>query len=420
MVLPDGQQIDRFRVEVRLGQGSIAQVYKATDLSGGRAVALKLVDSPLGMDPGFQRGVLEIAHEPTIRGERGLLPIEEARLIGDRLALTMEYMAGGSLAGLFWRPPGSRRDLVARLRLCADAAGTLGALHSIGLPHGGVTPGNLLLAAPLGETPATLRVGDFGLAVHASTRMGRLVGNPIYCAPERFDAQVSPASDIYSLGVILYEAITGQPPFQGASIAETARKHRQEPPPPLSLFQTNLPASLEAAVLRCLAKDLAGRFLSGAELSSALRLIIEELDPPPAQAARPPLPATELLDPSAPRVHVLDAQGSLVSSHILRQGQSSAGRRSHNAIVLPSDNTVISREHLSITWDGHCVRVEDRSSNGTARRDGSRLHARVAEPWQWHEELLVGEFVLVLIPPPAASPTQIAAPPDPPRSTPDP
>ena len=400
MRLQIGQPIDRFQIELELGRGSIARVYRVADLRGGQTLALKSFDEALARDAGFQRGVLELSLEPTTKGQSSLVQLGEARQIGDLLLLPMEHMAGGSLVGLLQRPPPSRRELVGRLRLFAAAAEALAVLHALGVPHGSVAPGNLLLSAPPGDPAAALKLGDFNLAIHAATRIGRLVGNPIYFAPEHFDAQLVPASDIYSLGIVLYEAITGQPPFQCASMSEAAQKHRHEPPPGLSQFQHGLPSSLEALVLRCLAKEPAARFASGSELLHALQQTINELDPPPPPLFEP----TIVLHGLTPAVLVYDAQRRLIKSYHLQPGETTVGRKSSSMIVLPVNDTIVSRLHLLITWDGQQVRVTDCSANGTLRQDATRLNLRVAEPWAWNEELRIGEFTLVLHPPPASDP----------------
>jgi len=401
MDLHVGQQIDRFRVEVEIGRGSIARVYKVNDRQSGRVYALKIFDESLARDKGFQRGVLDLSQESATKGQEGLVQMEEARLIDGLLALPMEYVVGGSLVGMLKQPPQSRRKLVQRLRLLASAAEALAVLHALGVPHGNLMPGNLLLSAPADDPSARLKLGDSSLSILASRRTGRLVGNPIYFAPECFKAQMSLASDIYGLGIVLYEAITGQPPFYSARMAEAEQKHLQEPPPPLSLFQPGLPSDLEALVLRCLAKNPAARFASSAELLSVLQHSIAALDPTPAPPPTPVVAPTIRFQGTAPAVFVYDGQRCLLNTYQLQPSETTVGRTSSNMIVLPTNDTAISRVHLLITWDGQQVSATDRSSNGTFRRDGTRLALRVSEVWPWNEELRIDEFILVLHPPSA-------------------
>jgi hypothetical protein len=156
--------------------------------------------------------------------------------------------------------------------------------------------------------------------------------------------------------------------------------------------------------MRCLAKEPTARYASGAELLNELQQVIAELDPMPASPLPAPIPPTIKINTAAPTVHVFDGQRQMLTIYPLQPGQTIVGRQSRSAIVLPATDTVISREHLAIFWDGQQVSITDRSANGTFRRDGSRLMMGITEVWPWHEELRIGEFVLVVQPPSSADP----------------
>jgi serine/threonine-protein kinase len=402
-----GEQLGPYRLVHELGRGSIATVFGATRNTGEPMVALKLFAPDLAGDASFQQRALRLSRAPELAQQPGLMRLHQTELVGDALILPMELMAGGSLLNPLKSAPRSRHELVERLRRLVAVASTLAELHALSIIHGNITPGNMLLDAPHNVAGATLKLGDVSLAIYATMTRGRLVGNPIYMAPERFQAELSPASDVYAFGVTLYEAVCGQPPFQVGGMAEASQKHQHEPVPSPSLFQMGLPATLETLVLGCLAKDPAAR-PAGATLVQTLKAAIDELDPPPAPAAPAPLLPTLRIVDGAPSIKVFGPEGQAVGNYPLRMGLTSVGRQSRNEIALPVSDTNVSREHLRISWDGQRIAVTDCSANGTFREDGTRLHAGVAESWAWHTRLRIAEFTLVLEPPQAAAaPTTI-------------
>jgi hypothetical protein len=181
----------------------------------------------------------------------------------------LELCPGGSLAQRFAAgplPAAAAAGLVSRLARAVHAA------HQAGLIHRDLKPGNVLLAAD-----GTPKVSDFGLAKQLGagdrTRSGAILGTPNYMAPEQaagHNRAVTPASDVYALGAILYEALTGRPPFQAATLLETLEQVlRQEPPGPRRL-RADVPADLEAVALQCLEKAPGRRYASAAELADDL------------------------------------------------------------------------------------------------------------------------------------------------------
>jgi eukaryotic-like serine/threonine-protein kinase len=257
-----------YRVETLLGTGAAGPVYRARHTPTGRTVALRLLHPPLAEAPGtatrfdeLMAAVASLRHPNLAEvfehgADEGLLfvatPLAFARL--------RERLAGGALAP----------QLAASI--ARQAAAGLAYAHEHGLVHGGVKPENLLLAGD--DDDPTVRVVDLGLAalVEAADTGGTAatMGAPAYTAPEQYLGQpASAASDVYALGVVLYEALAGRLPFPAASIAEAAQQHVSAPPPPLRDAQPHIPAELEILVLRCLAKQPAER-PGAAELAAAL------------------------------------------------------------------------------------------------------------------------------------------------------
>lgn len=295
---------NRFRIDGRLGAGGYGTVYRATQLSVDRPVALKILHA-------------DLAHraEVTARFER------EARLAsrvrhpnavtmldfgadGDRLYLAMEYVDGPSLRRVLkddgpmpWQQVVALAD-----RICA----ALGAAHALGLVHRDLKPANILMSTIDGQRQPV--VIDFGLAKvfegddhETLTRTDVMIGTPAYMSPESVVGEPLDArSDLYSLGIVLYQALSGAVPFKGRTPIETATQQIGEPPPPLvERVPTPAPAALIALVERLLAKDPTERPASAAELRARLAGIDGDDDATIAVAIEPGRPSADDADERA-------------------------------------------------------------------------------------------------------------------------
>src|SRR5262245_2871317 len=267
-----GQRIgERYHVLSLLGSGGMGQVFRVRDETTGQELALKVL-RPLDGDDAdrvrrFQREIqvlTRIRHPAVVRildsgaGDSGLYFVTEL-VDGEDLKLAIRR-----------RGPWPAADVAALGATLADA---LTAAHAQGVVHRDVKPHNVMLARD-----GSVRLLDFGLArgsgidVSTLTRTGTMLGTPGYMSPEQFDAHgVDERSDLYSLGVVLFEMLTGKLPFGGQTPIAVAIAHKTEPPPLPRTLRPGVPAWIEHVVMRCLEKEPAKRFATAAELSAELR-----------------------------------------------------------------------------------------------------------------------------------------------------
>ena len=264
----------------KLGQGGMGTVWKAQDLGLQRTVAVKLLSGELAVDPDFVARFQREARYLARVKHPNLVTIYDVVTAGAIPYLVMEYVEGSTLARRLAKgamPWGEAEPLLKELLEAVSA------IHAAGLVHRDLKPANILL-----DASGRVKVMDFGLAKDASaaalTQEGMLLGTPEYMSPEQArGAAVSPASDVYALGIIAYQMLSGKPPFKGAGTGATLRMQCQDDPAPLAA--QGLPPSEAAWILRALAKEPEARFKDASEMRRALGARI----PAPSPAA--PLPA---------------------------------------------------------------------------------------------------------------------------------
>jgi YVTN family beta-propeller protein len=263
-------------------------VYRAEDLRLGRKVALKLLASHLTEDARFRSRFLTESRLAASIDHAGIVPIYEAGESEGHLYIAMRYVEGTDLGSLLRRegPLEPRRaiNLVAQLGRALDAA------HAQGLAHRDVKPSNALIATEGGGEHVYL--ADFGLTRHIGTpgvtAPDQLVGTLGYLAPERIAGEPADGgADLYSLGCVLYEALTGEVPFPRNSEVATIYAHLEDEPPRPSERRPGVPVALDAVVARALAKDPERRWRSGADLVAAASAALA----PGMGAAAPATPA---------------------------------------------------------------------------------------------------------------------------------
>jgi WD40 repeat protein len=270
-------EIPGYEIEGVLGRGGMGVVYLAWHAPLKRRCALKMIIAGADDDDDVEMRVRFLSEAETVARLEHPNVVRIHR-IGDhegRLYLELEYVAGGSLAsrldGTPW-PPRAAAELVEPL------AGAAAAAHALGIVHRDLKPANVLIAAD-----GTPKVSDFGVAKSLDvdsdlTRTGAIVGTPSYMAPEQAMSRherVGPWSDIYSLGAILYELLTGRPPFKAATVMETLEQVKATEPVPPSRLQPGLPRDVETIVLKCLAKEPSRRYEAAEALADDLRRFLE-------------------------------------------------------------------------------------------------------------------------------------------------
>jgi WD40 repeat protein len=267
-------QIDCYEVEGVLGRGGMGIVYRARHLKLNRIVALKMLLAGPYASP---QEVARFLRESRAVAELQHPHIVQVHDVGDldgRPYFTMEFVEGGSLAEDLAGTPQLARRTAELVALLADAVHLA---HTKGIIHRDLKPANILLTAD--RTP---KIADFGLARHVDgdpmlTMSDARIGTPSYMAPEQALGKlgiVGPPVDIYALGAILYEMLTGRPPFRAETAIETERQVITVEAVPPSRLNANVPRDLETICLKCLHKDPARRYASAAELADDLRRFI--------------------------------------------------------------------------------------------------------------------------------------------------
>ncbi len=269
------QQFGDFILEEEIGRSGMARVYKARQRSVTRHVALKIIDFQPETDGDFLKRFTREAEVIAMLEHIHILPIYGYGIEGSYAYFAMRLVPHGSLADRLQQAPLPLEDVV---DLFTQIASGLGYMHSQGVIHRDLQPENILL-----DDNGSIYLSDFGLAQSAETTLDlpsdalHLVGSPAYIAPELIEgAGANHLSDIYSLGVILYEMLTGRLPFELKQDAPATLwyRHLHEAPPPPCSINPNIPASVEAIVLRALSKNPRERWSSADEMALELQNVV--------------------------------------------------------------------------------------------------------------------------------------------------
>jgi eukaryotic-like serine/threonine-protein kinase len=299
----------RYELHRRLGRGGMAEVFLARDQLLDRPVAVKVLFPEFATDPSFVERFRREATAAANLNHPNIVGVYDWGEADSTYFIVMEYVDGRTLAEILRTEGPLHPDRVADVG--ADVAAALGFAHRNGVVHRDVKPGNVIVTST-----GLVKVADFGIAraITASseddlTQVGQVMGTAAYFSPEQARGEnVDPRSDIYSLGVVLYELATGQPPFSGDSPVAIAYKHVHESPVPPRHHDVDLPQPLEAIILKTLAKNPANRYPSAEDLRADLRrfregnrILAEPVMAPPVDpGATGVLPATAAVGATAP------------------------------------------------------------------------------------------------------------------------
>jgi serine/threonine protein kinase len=305
--IPAGTEIAGYRVESLIGRGGMAMVYRAEHLRLGRRVALKVIAPDLAENEKFRQRFVRESRLAAAIDHPNILPVYEAGDADGMLFIAMRYVDGTDLKGLLAER--GRLDTEQALSIFQQIAKALDVAHGRGLIHRDIKPGNILLTSDLeGDETHHVYLSDFGLTKRASshsglTDTGQFVGTIDYVAPEQITAKpVGPSTDIYALGCVLFESLTGTLPFDRDSDAAILWAHLNDPPPAVTSYNEVLPRTVDEVVATAMAKAPEDRFGTCRELVTALRVALRSGDPPaisgPTAVPEPEPPSLGPPDPA--------------------------------------------------------------------------------------------------------------------------
>ncbi|MCX8061937.1 MAG: protein kinase [Anaerolineales bacterium] len=304
---------DRYQLLERLGTGGMAVVYRAHDLRLDRYVAIKILRENYSPDPAFQERFRQEARAAANLSHPNIVTVHDFGYDNGRLYIVMEYVPGTDLKSYLKRK--GHFSVRETLSLMIQACAGVGYAHRAGIVHCDIKSQNFII------TPdRRLKVTDFGIAralasIHPEEKSDVVWGSPQYFSPEQAAGLApSPASDVYSLGIVAYEMLTGQLPFQASSAEELARMHREDPPPPPSRYNPAIPPTLELVILKVLSKEPSARYRTADQFGRILVSVQNEfygkasiplgdsaqtkVSPSIAQTAPPPLSPTAISPPN--------------------------------------------------------------------------------------------------------------------------
>jgi serine/threonine protein kinase/HAMP domain-containing protein len=392
---PAMRQVGRYLIQERLGRGGMATVFKAHDPGIGRDVAIKFLHAALCEDDEYRGRFLREARAAGGLSHPNIVTVHDVGEIEGRPYMAMELLTGEPLSDLMEvGKPLPLRDVVV---MGIQLARALDYAHAHGIVHRDIKPGNIVRL----KGTHTVKVTDFGIAhMEASgageqrTRVGDVLGTPQYMSPEQTQGEkLDGRSDLFSAGIMFYQMLTGQRPFQGDSLVALAMKIAKDEPTPIEKLRPDLPHALRRIVERCLAKAPDRRFQTGRELSDALTRVLGELDEAARNKDRPRI--VPLRVKWAATMALIVAVVMALSASLITQRQYAAMLKqvtdngaslarfiaAQNAVPALSEewpNVDVAVQEMMKTGDFHSITVIDRE--GVVRAAGDP--ALVGQPYK--------------------------------------
>jgi serine/threonine protein kinase len=276
-LLQSGTIVSGYRLDGVLGQGEMAVVYRATQVSLDRVVALKLLDPELSSDPSFRARFQREGRLQATLEHQHIVPVYEAGETEHGLFLAMRLVGGPTLKDLILD---RQLSALRSLRVLSQVAQALDAAHQANLIHRDIKPQNILI-----DRGDHAYLADFGLIrapddAARLTSTGQFIGTIDYVSPEQIQGDpATPASDRYALAAVLIECLTGEVPFPHQDGAATMYAHLMEPPPSVTERVPDLPAAIDEVVAAGMAKDPSGRPASAVELLQAAERAVDSARP---------------------------------------------------------------------------------------------------------------------------------------------
>jgi serine/threonine protein kinase len=262
---------DRYQLQDPIGRGGMATIYRGRDFRTGHVVAIKVLRGIYSADPKFVARFQREAEVTSSLHHPNIVQVYDYGQADDNYYIVMELVEGTDLRR-YLRSRGIL-DTHTAITVAHDVALGLGAAHRRGIVHRGVKPQDVLIGRD-----GSIKLADFGIAfvVNAErlTITGATLGTVHYYAPEQAQGEVvTPAADVYALGNVIYEMLTGRTPFDGDNPVAIAMQHIQDIPIPPSQINPTIPPTLEKIILRCLEKSPDMRFRDGSELARAMETL---------------------------------------------------------------------------------------------------------------------------------------------------
>ena len=421
-----GRQIENYRIDSLLGEGGMGAVFHATDVNLARPVALKVMHRQYANQPQFQKRFMQEAQAIARLKHPSIITIYSFDVKHGLLYIVMEFIQGMSLGGTIKQLAEQRQvvKLNESLNIIAQSADALGYAHRQGVIHRDIKPDNILiqpLEAPerAGEPPMRAVLTDFGLAKlvegGVETATGTFMGTLPYMSPEQTLAkEIDGRSDIYSLGVVMYQLATGRLPFDIKTPTDAVMKHLKEVPPPPRQVQPGLPTAVEAVITKSLAKQVEDRFQTGEEMAQALRQamntltdkdvtifataadlavvsMMTQLESASVDIFPSRMDTDETFEGEVDRL-IISKKGAAPQTQSLKNKILTIGRQANNDLVLNGDG--VSRRHARLAPTANGWQIIDLGSTNGTYLDDKKLLPNVTTSFLPSQTVRIGPFFL--------------------------